>query len=296
MAVDSDLDNLDVYQRNFGVDRSVTRAVDIQKLCRRTLRAPVTDAERVLKESLGTVHVLLAGPPCQGHSDLNNSTRRNDKRNRLYLHAIRFVQLLQPDIVLIENVPTIRHDSSNVLKDALSILRSLDYFVQDPVIDISNLGLPQLRKRHVLIATKVKCAPFRIDDSISKTPISDVLEDLLDVVPSDESDISINLRSFLTKTSSGSITCFDTIYRTYPTRCVLRAIDSRRTPMCRCMDVFLGLDLPKQLPVDSAHQDKVGIFTHCAKDSLLLTKRLDCRVFLTSSSLTQSGRELNCER
>jgi DNA (cytosine-5)-methyltransferase 1 len=39
----------------------------------------------VLGNFAGGIDLLLAGPPCQGHSALNNHTRHDDPRNGLYL-------------------------------------------------------------------------------------------------------------------------------------------------------------------------------------------------------------------
>ena len=51
-----------------------------------------------------TVDVLVGGPPCQGHSDLNNHTRRADEKNALFDRMARFVQLARPSHVIVENV------------------------------------------------------------------------------------------------------------------------------------------------------------------------------------------------
>ncbi|MGV1165764.1 DNA cytosine methyltransferase, partial [Enterococcus faecium] len=68
------------------------------------LGAIETSAEKALLKRLGEVDVVLAGPPCQGHSDLNNHTRREDPRNQLYARAARFIELTLPDAFIIENV------------------------------------------------------------------------------------------------------------------------------------------------------------------------------------------------
>lgn len=180
LAVDLDIDSLEVYRENFCVDSSIARLMNIENLCKRTLKAQESDKELSLKTELGPVDILLAGPPCQGHSDLNNSTRRDDPRNRLYLHAVRMVKLLRPTLVIIENVPAIRHDTRKVLDESIRFLRSLGYHVQDPMIDMSNLGLAQQRKRLVLIATKDSVAPYQVPELSSKMPISAVLKDLVD--------------------------------------------------------------------------------------------------------------------
>ena len=112
-----------------------------------------TDGEARLREQVGRVHVLLAGPPCQGHSDLNNHTRRNDPRNDLYLRVARAAEVLRPTSVLVENVPTIRHDVGSSAPRATQVLERAGYRVATAVVDLLEVGVPQRRKRHILLAS-----------------------------------------------------------------------------------------------------------------------------------------------
>ena len=86
--------------------------------------------------------VLVAGAPCQGHSDLNNHTRRRDPRNQLYLRSVRAVQVLEPAFVVLENVPTVRHDSSGVVDVAQEELQASGYRTATAVVNLGNSGFP----------------------------------------------------------------------------------------------------------------------------------------------------------
>ena len=57
------------------------------------------------------VDLFVGGPPCQGNSDLNNQSRRDDKKNLLYFTMLRFSRLFSPKIVIIENVKQVIHSS-----------------------------------------------------------------------------------------------------------------------------------------------------------------------------------------
>ena len=96
---------------------------------------------------VGRVDILIGGPPCQGNSDLNNHTRRNDPRNLLYLRMIRCAELLSPKYILIENVPGVQHDKHNVVDTAKSEPIKMGYNVDSGVIHMSEIGVPQKRKR-----------------------------------------------------------------------------------------------------------------------------------------------------
>src|SRR5947209_411429 len=125
---------------------SVTRLLDGR------LGGPRTKAERTLAKVTGHVDVLVAGPPCQGHSDLNNYTRRKDPRNSLYLRAVRAAQVLRPTYVLIENVPAVQHDKGKVVEKAVAALEASGYSVACTVLDLVKFGVPQRRRRHILLA------------------------------------------------------------------------------------------------------------------------------------------------
>ena len=70
---------------------------------------PSTD-ERAMVAHVGEVHGTLAGPPCQGHSSLNNRTRHADPKNALYFLLARFAKLVAPHWMIVENVPAVRQE------------------------------------------------------------------------------------------------------------------------------------------------------------------------------------------
>lgn len=96
---------------------------------------------------------LLAGcPPCQGFSSIR--TRRHgtvaDDRNDLLFEFIRFVDILRPKAVLMENVPGLRDDAR--FDRLLNRLRRRGYHVSVSVADAADFGVPQRRRRLVLTA------------------------------------------------------------------------------------------------------------------------------------------------
>ncbi|MXY22114.1 MAG: DNA cytosine methyltransferase [Dehalococcoidia bacterium] len=109
-----------------------------------------------LKESIGKIDLLLGSPPCEGHSTSNNVTRRTDERNKYYVLMPSIAIALEAKAVIIENVPGISHDSRDILLHAVSLFKQHDYFVDEIVIDATELGLPQTRKRHVLVASRIR--------------------------------------------------------------------------------------------------------------------------------------------
>jgi DNA (cytosine-5)-methyltransferase 1 len=149
LAVDFEAAPIRTYAANFEPAR--LEHAPVESFIDGDLGNTLTKAERALRSSVGNLDVLVGGPPCQGHSNLNNRTRRNDPKNRLYLRMARAAEVLRPAVVLIENVPAVIHDSEGVVEAARSSLTSNGYLVADKVIELVKLDVPQRRKRHVLL-------------------------------------------------------------------------------------------------------------------------------------------------
>jgi len=152
LAVEMDQAAQDVYELNF--PKAALERDDVSNLFDGELGTKPTDAEKKLVKRVGPVDLLLAGPPCQGHSDLNNKTRRKDPRNALYLRAARAAEILRPTFVVIENVPAVRHDEGGVVEKATAALGKAEYAVADDVLDLVRFGVPQRRRRHILVAVR----------------------------------------------------------------------------------------------------------------------------------------------
>lgn len=154
LASDVNATALDVYRANFPKAHAVTGKVEA--FFNGKLGKPVTVKEEGTQEQLKNVDVLVGGPPCQGHSDLNNWTRRDDPKNALYLRMGRAAEVLEPKLLLIENVPAVRHDKSDVVTTTENRLRDLGYEVAHETLPLLALGVAQVRRRHVLVATRVE--------------------------------------------------------------------------------------------------------------------------------------------
>lgn len=152
LAVDLDAEAIAVYASNFMAAPGSVLRRDMSALFDGGLNARLTRSEAALRERCGPCDLLLAGPPCQGHSDLNNATRRDDPRNLLYLRAARAVEVLTPRAVILENVPSVVHDRASVVETTRLALERMGYYLSEAVVDLRHLGLPQRRRRHILLA------------------------------------------------------------------------------------------------------------------------------------------------
>jgi DNA (cytosine-5)-methyltransferase 1 len=154
LAVDSDAGALELYRNNFS--GAVTRASDVGMLFPSHIGASPTATERKLLSDVGPIDVLVGGPPCQGHSDLNNHTRRSDPKNALYLKMARAAEILNPLLIVIENVSSVELDKGGVVQTTRDALEEMGYTVRGKVLDLRRIGVPQRRRRFVMMASKVQ--------------------------------------------------------------------------------------------------------------------------------------------
>lgn len=209
LAIDSDPDVIAIYKHNVG---RCAAAGDVATLFDGKLGADLTRAERQVAEATGPIQILLGGPPCQGHSDLNNHTRRQDPKNALYLSMVRAAEVLRPDVVVIENVATVQWDKNGVAQLATATLRERGYSVCGRVVDLWKVGVPQRRRRFVLLASRVPgLDPATVLDSVvlqwgahAARTVRWAIEDLLNVdsqavfdTPSKKSSANAERMAFL---------------------------------------------------------------------------------------------------
>lgn len=116
------------------------------------------DIEEVkLKLNGETIHLLAGCPPCQGFSSirrLNKPKPIRDKRNTLINEFVRFVEELKPYTFMMENVPGLAlHGSFRKAKKRLE--KKLGYHVDYNIVNVKDYGVPQNRKRLVMIGSRL---------------------------------------------------------------------------------------------------------------------------------------------
>jgi DNA (cytosine-5)-methyltransferase 1 len=147
-------------------DIKVVAGVDVDAACKHPFEANNSaefikkDVARLTNEHLDSlfgaprIKVLAGCAPCQPFSTYSQryDVLSSPRWGLLYQFA-RLVKGTSPDIVTMENVPSVaKHE---VFDDFVRSLEKLGYFVHREVVDCALYGLPQSRKRMVLLASRL---------------------------------------------------------------------------------------------------------------------------------------------
>ncbi len=152
---------------------------------------------------------LLAGcPPCQGFSSIRRLNRKRsvrDERNRLVLEYLRMVRELMPLTIMMENVPGLVN--YYLFKRTMEELRDIGYTLDVGVVDIKYYGVPQRRKRLVLVGSvlgEINIAQptyekVTVKDAIGKLGSIEVATDPLHKITVNHTERISNLISMIPK-------------------------------------------------------------------------------------------------
>ena len=103
-----------------------------------------------------SVDLIIGGPPCQAYSVSGRSARgekaREDDRNYLYKYYGEFLKKYKPKIFVFENVPGLyTAGDGKYYNDMISFFDEIGYKTEDKILDASDFGVLQRRKRVIII-------------------------------------------------------------------------------------------------------------------------------------------------
>ena len=170
-GIDFNKDATETFKLNF--PKANVKCTDI---------STITNEE--IKKDYSGVDIIVGGPPCQGFSTANRHQKEtDDPRNKLFFEYIRFVNVLRPKIVLIENVRGILTRDNGYAKERITeLLGAQGYKLNMQVLDASEYGVPQCRKRAIMVGIRQdyleEIFDFERLEKKDKVTVHDALSDL----------------------------------------------------------------------------------------------------------------------
>lgn len=144
-GIDIDDDSIKTFQKNFPKSKAICQSL-------------LEYSDDKILDDFGkeNIDVIVGGPPCQGFSSANRWNKENeDPRNKLFFEYLRFVELLKPKAVVIENVRGILSRDNGFAKNRIEqLLKDLNYNVDCKVLNASDFGVPQNRLRAFFVAIR----------------------------------------------------------------------------------------------------------------------------------------------
>jgi len=133
---DWDIEAQKIYQANFG-------------------ELPVGDITKVKAKTVPSHNIICAGFPCQSFSISGKRLGFADTRGTLFYDVARIAEHHQPEYLFLENVRNLEtHDQGKTLATVLSVLDKVNYNVSHRVVNASDFGVPQARRRVYFIGIR----------------------------------------------------------------------------------------------------------------------------------------------
>lgn len=136
---------VEIYKQNFSSSELLGRDINDIKI------------NNIKSKFQNKIDLIIGGPPCQGFS-LAGKRDTKDKRNYLYKKYFDLVLTIKPKIFIMENVELLLSMKNNngtfVKDDIINDFSSKNYSVDYKVVNASNFGVPQSRKRVIFFGIK----------------------------------------------------------------------------------------------------------------------------------------------
>ena len=117
-----------------------------------------------VNRDFGPFDIVVGGPPCQGFSTAGKRAL-DDKRNGLVLAFLRAIEITNPKIFVMENVTGFKtFQNGKIHEEVFLYAKKLGYQVRSAIVLASLSGVPQRRRRFLLVGSKV--GPFKFPGEI----------------------------------------------------------------------------------------------------------------------------------
>jgi DNA (cytosine-5)-methyltransferase 1 len=162
-------------------------------------------SDATLSNYKGKVNIIFAGFPCQGFSTAGKK-KDDDPRNSLFMEFVRATKLIQPDMIIGENVKGLLKKKLQTGVSYIDIIvaefTKLGYKVQYKVCKCDDYGIPQKRERLIIVGIKENSFQW----SLQFPPVSTLKPHLKDIV-------HYNMK--------GAVLVPETLFEGIPLNCIL---------------------------------------------------------------------------
>jgi len=136
MACDIDNAVKETYKENYGL-------------------VPLGDIIEIEPKNIPTYDILCAGFPCQPFSQCGQHKGFDDKRGTLFFNIMKFVEYHKQKIIILENVQgLLNHNKGETFNKIKIDIETENYTITHKVIKCSDYGLPQMRKRLIILGIR----------------------------------------------------------------------------------------------------------------------------------------------
>lgn len=133
---------------------------DIDKAVKETYKenyglSPLGDITEIEPKNIPNYDILCAGFPCQPFSQCGQHKGFDDKRGTLFFNIMKFVEYHKPKIIILENVQgLLNHNGGKTFDRIKNDIETANYTITYKVIKCSDYGLPQMRKRLIIVGIR----------------------------------------------------------------------------------------------------------------------------------------------
>ena len=106
-------------------------------------------------KGVNKIHLITGGVPCQGFSIANRKHNDYDERNYLFREYMKFVEVFDPDYIILENVSGMRSTAGGEFEESIKLyMESLGYTTTVKILNAADFGVPQVRQRLIFVGVK----------------------------------------------------------------------------------------------------------------------------------------------
>lgn len=162
-------------------DPSIAAAYELNHVATKMIVGDITslDLSEIFGRYAGEVDIVIGGPPCQGFSQKGQRKTIHDERNFLFKYYVEVVELVKPRYFVMENVPNLlTTENGYFIKEIEELFHDMGYQIKKGILNASDYGVPQNRRRAVVIGKYGGAAPDLPKPGTMTTTIWDAISDL----------------------------------------------------------------------------------------------------------------------